>query len=76
MNFEKQRGFLRALEQLPDFKEYVRVCMTHEAVRKNDLSSLLISPIQHQCRYKLLLEVWCVYVYVYVCLFVCMQDFW
>ena len=64
MNFEKQRGFLRALEQLPDFKDYERVCMSHETVRKKDLNSLLISPIQHQCRYQLLLEVLCVCVCV------------
>jgi hypothetical protein len=57
VNFEKQRGFVRALEQLPDFVEYLRVCRNHESVGKNDLSALLIAPMKHQCHYQLLLEV-------------------
>ena len=48
---------MRALEQLPDFMEYLRVCRNHESVGKNDLSALLIAPMKHQCHYQLLLEV-------------------
>lgn len=48
---------MRALEQLPDFADYLRVCRSHESVGKNDLSALLIAPMQHQCRYQLMLEV-------------------
>ena len=48
---------MRALGQLPDFQEYLRVCRTHQLVGKNDLSALLIAPMQHQCRYQLMLEV-------------------
>lgn len=57
MNFEKQRGFVRALEKLPDFVDYLQVCRQHESVGKNDLSALLIAPMQHQCHYQLALEV-------------------
>lgn len=56
VNFEKQRGFIKALEQLPDFQEYLRVCRGHRMVHRNDLTSLLIAPIQHQFHYQLLLE--------------------
>ncbi len=33
----------------------------HPAVGKNDLTALLIAPMQHQCRYQLMLEVGVVY---------------
>ncbi|XP_064400266.1 pleckstrin homology domain-containing family G member 6-like [Halichondria panicea] len=56
VNFEKQRGFVRALQQLPEFQEYLLLCRTHELVQKKDLSDLLIAPMQHQCHYQLLLE--------------------
>lgn len=58
VNFEKQRGFVRALQQLPEFQEYLRLCRTHNRVQKKDLSDLLIAPMQHQCHYQLLLEVY------------------
>lgn len=48
---------MRALEKLPDFVEYLHVCRQHECVGKNDLSALLIAPMQHQCHYQLALEV-------------------
>ena len=57
MNFEKQRGFVRALQQLPEFQEYHLLCRCHEFVGKNDLTALLIAPMQHQCHYQLLLDV-------------------
>ncbi len=34
-----------------------QVCRGHGAVAKNDLNSLLIAPMQHQCHYLLLLDV-------------------
>ena len=57
VNYEKQQGFVRALQQLPDFQIYQNVCRGHSVVGKNDLAALLIAPMQHQCRYQLKLDV-------------------
>lgn len=57
VNYEKQQGFVRALQQLPDFQVYQNVCRGHSVVGKNDLPALLIAPMQHQCRYQLKLDV-------------------
>eukprot|EP00731_Ephydatia_muelleri_P003426 Em0001g3426a len=56
VNVEKNRGYLKALHQLPDFEEYLRVCRGCESVQKNDIESLIIAPLQHLCHYQLLLE--------------------
>ena len=56
VNVEKNRGYLKALHQLPDFEEYIRVCRNCEKVQKNDIESLIIAPLQHLCHYQLLLE--------------------
>lgn len=57
VNYEKQQGFVRVLQQLPDFQIYQNVCRGHSVVGKNDLAALLIAPMQHQCRYQLKLDV-------------------
>ena len=35
----------------------MQVCRKHKLVQKNDLSALLIAPMQHQCHYQLLFDV-------------------
>ena len=57
VNYEKQQGFVRVLQQLSDFQTYQSVCRGHGVVGKNDLAALLIAPMQHQCRYQLKLDV-------------------
>jgi hypothetical protein len=56
VNMERQRGFVKALQQLPDFQEYTLMCRSHPMVHRSDLTDLLIAPMQHQCHYQLLLE--------------------
>jgi hypothetical protein len=56
VNMEQQRGFVKALQQLPDFQEYSVVCRGHAMVQRSDLTDFLIAPMQHQCHYQLLLE--------------------
>jgi hypothetical protein len=56
VNMEQQRGFVKALQQLPDFQEYIAVCKRHPMVQRSDLMDFLIAPMQHQCHYQLLLE--------------------
>jgi hypothetical protein len=55
-NYEQQRGYIKSLEKQPNFQEYLRVCRTAPAVQKSDLQDLLITPIQHQFHYQLLLD--------------------
>lgn len=56
INYEKQQGFVRVLQQLEEFQSYQSVCRGHSVVAKNDLPALLIAPMQHQCRYQLKLD--------------------
>jgi len=43
VNFEKQRGFVRALQPLPEFKEYLKV-LTHPLNRT--YHTITVTPLQ------------------------------
>ncbi|XP_019856097.1 PREDICTED: uncharacterized protein LOC100634507 [Amphimedon queenslandica] len=55
-NFEQQRGYIKSLEKIPTYHDYLRLCRSSPSVQRSDINDLLIAPMQHQCHYQLLLD--------------------